>query len=384
MKRKSVFLVDLPVDSQDLRLVPCSRNRKPPHLTSVFPQTATSSASFSCNLTMSPSTSTSAAPAANPSLGLKIKAYFLWNFMYWLSTFSALLVIVGPILSPQKVGLYLVLPYLTFSLFKRDELKFGSPWPYFSRNFVAFNCLRKYLDLEFAPLPEKLKRAEKAQNAQFIFAVFPHGTNSDFRILMDGILHTVLPSVAEKVRVLAASVLFRIPLVREIATWTRCVDARRSVAEGLLDNKYSILVLPGGMDEQLVTEYQKETLYLRKRKGFIKLAMRKEVPVVPVYVFGTSDHFVTSNLCFKARHWIMKNLKMCIPLARGLAGSACPLPVKTTIVMGEPISFSPKIAGQPTQDEIDAAHCEFTKAVVTLFDEHKSRLGYAERRLNVL
>ena len=334
--------------------------------------------------TMSPPTSTSTAPAANPSLGLKIKAYFLWNFMYWLSTFSALLIIVGPILSPQKVGLYVVLPYLIYSFCTRDELKFGSPWPSFSQNFVAFNYLRKYLDLEFAPLPEKLKRAEKAQEQPFVFAVFPHGTNSDFRILMDGILHTVLPSVADKVRVLSASVLFRIPLVREIAMWTRCVDARRSVAEGLLDNQYSILVLPGGMDEQLVTQYQTETIYLRKRKGFIKLAMRKGVPVVPVYVFGTSDHFVTSNSCFKARHWIMKNLKMCIPLARGLVGSACPLPVKTTIVMGEPISYSPKIAGQPTQDEIDSAHCDFIKAVVTLFDEHKSRLGYGERSLNVL
>ena len=287
----------VPAANHRRQLIPTVRYPQHRHFRRHFP---------ACNLTMSPSTSTSAAPAANPSLGLKIKAYFLWNFMYWLSTFSALLVVVGPILSPQNFGLYLVLPYLTFSLFKRDELKFGSPWPYFSQNFVAFNCLRKYLDLEFAPLPEKLKRAEKAQNAQFIFAVFPHGTNSDFRILMDGILHTVLPSVADKVRVLAASVLFRIPLVREIAMWTRCVDARRSVAEGLLDNQYSILVLPGGMDEQLVTEYQKETIYLRKRKGFIKLAMRKGVPVVPVYVFGTSDHFVTSNPCFKARHWIMK------------------------------------------------------------------------------
>jgi 1-acyl-sn-glycerol-3-phosphate acyltransferase len=332
---------------------------------------------------MSP-TSTSGASAPSPSLGLKIKAYLLWNFMYWLSTVSALLVLIGPILSPQTVGLYLVLPYLTFSLFKRDELKFGSPWPYFSQKFVAFDYLRQYLNFEVAPLPEKLKRAEQAQNAQFIFAVFPHGTSSDFRILMDGILHTVLPSVADKVRVLSASVLFRIPLAREIALWTRCVDARRTVAEGLLDNQYSILVLPGGMDEQLLTQYQKETIYLRKRKGFIKLSLRKGVPVVPVYVFGSSDQFVTSNICFGVRHWIMKNLKICIPLARGLAGSACPLPVKTTIVMGEPMHFSPKIPGQPTQAEIDSGHADFTKAVIALFDEHKSRLGYGERSLNIL
>jgi len=323
-------------------------------------------------------------PSESPSLGLKMKAFFLWNLMYWLSTALALVMLISPVIYPQTIGLYVTLPYLTFSLFKRDELKFGSPWPSFSQNFAVFACLRRYLDLEFAPLPEKLKTAEKAEHAQFIFAVFPHGTSSDFRILMDGILHTVLPSVADKVRVLTASVLFRIPLVREIAMWTNCVDARRSVAENLLDNHYSILVLPGGMDEQILTQYQKETIYLRKRKGFVKLALRKGVPVVPVYVFGSSDQFATSNALFGARHWIMKNLKMCIPLAQGLAGSACPLPVKTTIVMGEPVFFSPKVAGQPTQDEINNAHGEFIQALIALFDEHKSRLGYGERSLNVV
>jgi 2-acylglycerol O-acyltransferase 2 len=123
---------------------------------------------------------------------------------------------------------------------------------------------------------------------------------------------------------------------------------------------------------------------LKSRKGFIKLALQKGVPVVPLYVFGTSDHYTTSRAWFEVRHWVMKNLRVCIPLARGLWGSACPLPVKTTIVMGEPLEFSTPASGsQPTQEEIDKAHNLFMKAVVALFDEHKEEFGCAHRQLIV-
>jgi len=320
----------------------------------------------------------------NPPLGLQVSAYLWWNALYAVSIASSLLVLVGPFLFPRTAGLYCVLPYVTYTLFKRDELKHGAPWPYFSQRFPAFFCLRKYLRLEFDTLPKRLVEAEKADNAQFIFAAFPHGTSSDFRILMDGILHTALPNIADKVRVLAASILFRIPVVREFCLWTKCCDASRSVAEGLLDEKFSILVLPGGMDEQIRTECGKETIYLSKRKGFIKLAIRKGIPVVPVYVFGTSDHYLTSNVLFGLRYWIMRNLKMCIPLASGLAGSSCPRSIRTTIAFGEPISFESREDGQPTEKELEAAHKTFTEAIIKLFDEHKVRLGYGDRNLKVL
>jgi len=320
----------------------------------------------------------------NPALCLKAKAFLLWNGLHFCCLLLSLSVLLCLFVIPRSLIICALAPYLAASCYKRDETKTGAPWPFFSKNFVAFTCLRKHLQLEFSPLPEKLIKSASSKEAQFIFAAFPHGTSSDYRILMDGMLPAVLPSIANKVRVLTASIIFKLPLVREIALWTSCVDARKEVAERLVDKKYSLFVLPGGMDEQIITEHQKEKIYLKNRKGFIRLALQKGVPVVPVYVFGTSDHYTTSSVWFGVRHWVMKNLRVCIPLARGLWGSACPLPVKTTIVMGEPLEFStPASGGQPTQEEIDKAHNFFMKAVVTLFNEHKEKFGCANRQLSV-
>eukprot|EP00559_Dactyliosolen_fragilissimus_P001104 CAMPEP_0184861746 /NCGR_PEP_ID=MMETSP0580-20130426/6357_1 /TAXON_ID=1118495 /ORGANISM="Dactyliosolen fragilissimus" /LENGTH=252 /DNA_ID=CAMNT_0027359343 /DNA_START=136 /DNA_END=894 /DNA_ORIENTATION=- len=252
--------------------------------------------------------------------------------------------------------------------------------------------MRSYFDMELAPIPPKLANQKEER---FIFAVFPHGTNSDFRILMDGLLPEAIPSIGGNYRVLAASVLFRIPLVRELALWTNCIDARRSVAEKLLNKKHpsterkhmSLMVLPGGEAEQIRTIKGKERIFLSQRKGFIKLALKYDTPLVPVYVFGSSDAFNTStHTLFKARNWLVKNMGICIPISWGVLGSLCPLPAKHLIVFGEPLYFSCVQKNQPTQEEILRCHSLFCDALLSLFNQHKSSMGptYASRKLEIL
>lgn len=60
---------------------------------------------------------------------------------------------------------------------------------------------------------------------------------------------------------------------------------------------------------QILGEYGKEVLYLKKRMGFIKLALRNGVPLVPAYVFGASDTFRTSDFLRKTRLALVKNLR---------------------------------------------------------------------------
>jgi hypothetical protein len=179
------------------------------------------------------------------------------------------------------------------------------------------------------------------------FAVF-HTFNADYRLLMEGMLYETLPHLAPNIRTLAATVLFRLPLVREFALWTGCIDASRAVASKALRAGRSILVLPGGEAEQIRTVHGKEKLYLNKRKGFIKIALRNGVPIVPVYVFGASDYYHTWFVGYGLRLWIMKKLGICITLAFGLYGSTvCPIPVETTIVLAT-IGFYRHVAGAPS------------------------------------
>jgi len=135
-----------------------------------------------------------------------------------------ILLVLTILIAPSIVKAQVILLYIAFAFWSgctlRSELKYGNPWRRFSEDFPPFRTMRSYLGLGFGPLPKELIEAEKKEGAQFVFATFPHGCGSEFRILMEGIMHTVLPDVHRRLRTLAASVLFRIPFVREIALWT--------------------------------------------------------------------------------------------------------------------------------------------------------------------
>ena len=114
------------------------------------------------------------------------------------------------------------------------------------------------------------------------------------------------------------------------------------------------------------------------------MAMRKGVPVVPLYVFGSSDTYNTSRTLFGLRLWLMKNVGACIPFSTGLFLSPiCPLPAKQTIVFGRPLEFNMKEKGTPTTEELNIAHESFCKALSELFDENKATLGYQHRQLEI-
>ena len=300
-----------------------------------------------------------------------------------------LLFLVGSYCYPTWIGLGLVVPYYTYVLvLDRSHMKTGARWANFSRNFALFHYARRLLHLRVVGSPA-LEAAEnkaaskptKKNTTQYILGVFPHGLNADFRILVDGMLPQVLPGAS--VRTLAATILFWIPIVREVALWTGCVDASKPVAKRCLRKGLSLFIFPGGQQEQLRTTCGKELVYVQRRKGFVKLALEFGVPLVPVYVFGASDFYQTSHFALSTRLSILKYLGISLTLGTGCAGSSyCPLPVDTTMVLGEPI-LVPQI-DKPSAEQVDQVHAQFVAALQQLFDKHKEKLGYGDRTLEIM
>lgn len=332
---------------------------------------------------------------------------FLFHILSLIVIGGNLIILYGTYCYPFSFGLLFTIPYFTYTYYTRYELKDGYRLPHFSKHFFIFRILRRYLQMsvvcyndddtngEDSTLIGNKSNTRKSSSSSFssnyMYAAFPHGCNADYRMLMDGIMDQIVVNPNERdVKTLAASILFRIPIVRELALYTGCIDASKRVVEYHLRKKdCSILLLPGGEAEQIRTIYQKERIFVKVRKGFIKLALQYNVPVVPIYVFGVNDYYKTSSFGMNIRLWFVKNLGICIPLCHGIS-PLCPYPVQTTIVVGSPIQHPHKNNNStdnhhpPTQEMIDQYHEQFCQELIHLFDHHKHQLGYGNRTIVIM
>ena len=73
--------------------------------------------------------------------------------------------------------------------------------------------------------------------------------------------------------------------------------------------------------------YRENKIYLKSRKGFIKLALQHGAHLVPMYAFGENETFYVSYFLLNFRIWLQKNFKIGIPFIYGRYGFM-PLPVE--------------------------------------------------------
>lgn len=187
--------------------------------------------------------------------------------------------------------------YLVFSYLDGTQFREGKPWPWLARwtRLHALCGADGYFKSgiiydDEAALKEVERKGPK--EAQCIFGCFPHGVISlGHGLLMTdaaGFL-TKFPSLVAMRRDLVASVTLAVPGYRELLMWLGCVDAGKATARRILRKGYHMYVLPGGEAEQMLTQFNKQRVFVQKRKGFVKLAIEHGASLVPVYSFGETD-----------------------------------------------------------------------------------------------
>lgn len=264
-----------------------------------------------------------------------------------------------------------VVGYVPF-YFSRVEKKDGCVWEWFQRLSI-WKVISVYHSSEV--------NAEVAlqQGQQHIFCMFPHGACSinHFLTMTDncGMLSRIFTGPR---RDLVASILFVFPILREMLLFLGCVDAGSKTAKYNLNKGYSLFIYIGGEKEQLMTEVGEHRVYIKSRKGFVKLALISGASLVPMYAFGENDCYSISHVLKDFRMYLQRKFQLGIPIFYGRWGTLVPYPVKIAVEIGKPISVKKVAEDEITQEMIDALHTKFIEEMVRLFERTKMKYLNAE------
>jgi hypothetical protein len=212
----------------------------------------------------------------------------------------------------------------------------------------------EYVQMTVKPWKED---AKLPPNRQYIFACHPHGIHC----MPLAIFHCrgtpfdqCFPGICEnKLSGLAASVVFRLPGVREFFLSLPYIDASRHVVESALQANRSIFVCTGSGEESLLTKQGEDTLVLSRRKGFVRLALSYGCDIVPIFGVGNSDLFKTYSWGMGVRMWLQKRLHVSVPIFHGRYFTPLPYKKPVTILVGEPLVLpKPKVRGERPDEEM--------------------------------
>lgn len=279
-------------------------------------------------------------------------------------------------LSLKVIGVWIstgyALTFLTGAYKKDGEL---SKW--FQRLSIWKTMLSGVLDGFGIEAEEKLN-----DKKQYIFGSFPHGATTTQHLL------TMTDSCGffDKVyngpkRDLAATILFLLPGLRELISLLGNVDASSKTAHYNLKQGRSLQIFVGGEKEQLMTKPGEHKIFLKSRKGFIKLALQYGCDLVPTYAFGENELYSISDFGLGFRQYLQEKFSVAFCISFGsprwwnwvapLRGS------KLYVVVGKPIKVVKKAKEDITSADVDSLHETFCEEIQRLFNDHKSNYDVA-------
>jgi 1-acyl-sn-glycerol-3-phosphate acyltransferase len=296
-----------------------------------------------------------------------------------------------PVSNEMKIVLLMLAVYLPFYL---D----GSEYSPHSRHSHFLHLLLRRIGSVLYPIfglkPKMiLKDGAEYQDKQYIFASHPHGVMSFHHAMffMDvpgaESLTQVIP--LHQRRALAARSLFSIPILRDVILSSGAVDASVAVAKKCLSSGYSLTVLPGGEQEQLLAQKDEHQIYIKRRRGFCKLSLQYNVPIIPCYCFGETATHHTSSMFLSFRQWLAKKYFIALPLPIGW-NFLLPLPTSLALHVGKPIyppkvdPAAPPLSEEETERRLSLLHEEYIQAIQEIFNENKSLYGQGDKELVIV
>ena len=185
---------------------------------------------------------------------------------------------------------------------------------------------------------------------------------------------------------LVTSICFSIPIMRHIYTWCNAYSVDKANMINLIENGISPVLCPGGVQEvsYLDTNKKEYVLYLKNRLGFIKLAYRFGIPIIPVFSFGLQSSFDLWNIKNKFLNNIGRRIGFAPVIFFGMWGTIMgpPKACKYINVIGKPILITKN--ANPTEAELRNVSNKYIDETIRLFETYKSQYNMANYTLRVV
>jgi 1-acyl-sn-glycerol-3-phosphate acyltransferase len=162
-------------------------------------------------------------------------------------------------------------------------------------------------------------------------------------------------------RALGHDMLFRLALSGKFLCKTGAVRANPGVAEKiLLERQESVAVFPGGSEEAFRKFSRRHQIDFHNRKGFVRLALKTGVPVVPVVFSGGHETCIVLSEGKKLAHLLeikrflrLKTFPIVFSMPYGFTSGYfpyIPFPAKMDIRVLKPITF-PEYGAKDIENE---------------------------------
>ncbi len=210
-----------------------------------------------------------------------------------------------------------------------------------------------------------------------------HGRlDADFFMLVRALLR----ERGRLVRLLAHHLWFRLPVTRHLFQLAGAVDGTRANAARLLAQGELVLAYPGGFREIMEGRFGREHLDWRGRRGFAKLALEAQVPVIPIAGIGVNNGLVFLTSGRRLGKVLFQSILRLgseyegyrVPLAMGLLPLPLPyplvipllLPCRVGYFVGDPIHPPAAAGGDVSERQVEAFARRVEHAMERLLAEH--------------
>ncbi|XP_033362247.1 2-acylglycerol O-acyltransferase 1-like [Bombus vosnesenskii] len=308
----------------------------------------------------------------------------LWILICALGYFAGYILTAYFLFFTQTIR-YFVLLYFAWMYYDWNKFDVGK----IRRKFLQWirSCAWNRYFCNYFPI-KLVKTTDLDPNKLYLFCSFPHG------ILPTGVYgafgtdivgcRELFPGL--EFRIVILDLFYKSPFCREyfrscggLASTPECMNQQLSTRPSPPYTGRATVLIPGGAAEVFECKPGTYRILIKRRKGFVKLALQNGNPLVPVCSFGETDTFdqlswPDGSFVKRLQEFIRK--KIGIPpvllVGRGFfqyTFGLIPRRKPITVVVGSPMEL-PKIE-EPTREQVEEYHEKFVKHLEKFFENEK-------------